>query len=116
VFRIGLSGVVLGAAAGAVAGVVLAKMRPDLSLFAHLADTLSNSPLLAALEGGLLGAVAFGLLGTLLGLGHWRQVPAPLEKQGGIEVGVRTQSERVQNAIRALKPVSVHEVLVQQDG
>ena len=115
-FRIGLGGLALGGAAGALAGLVLSQMEPKISFFAHLADTLGDTVWLAVLQGGFLGAVIFGLMGTILGLGHEHQVPVTLGAGGRISVGVHTQRELSENAVGALKRVSVHEIEVEQDA
>jgi len=114
-FRVGLAGLALGASAGAIAGNLLSQMTPRISFFAHLADTLSSTPWVAAIECAALGAVVFGLMGTIVGLGHEHQEPVAVAPGGRISVGVHADRQLEQSAVRALKRVSVHPVQIQDD-
>lgn len=99
------TGIAVGAAFGVVALTVVA-----------LATTLlSSDPLLAVLDGVLIGSFAGGLVGAVAGLGRWKTEPDLPEEMGDdavIMVGVATESERNDVARQALAAAGARQISI----
>lgn len=99
-------GVALGATLGAVGG----------ALVALSGGLLAAGPLVALLQGAVSGGAAGTIVGTVGGLGYWRDVvDFPEEKlnMGGILVGVNSNAQgQADRARQALKAAGADEVEV----
>jgi hypothetical protein len=107
---LGVTGAVLGAVLGAAGAALIAAGALPALPFA----LFSSSPLLAALQGGALGAAVGGLLGSLAGLAFWDSEPevAPEIGAGAALVGVRIEEDRIEEARAALERAGARRVQV----
>lgn len=100
-------GVALGATLGAVGG----------ALVAVGGGFLAAGPLVALLYGAVSGGAAGTIVGTLAGLGYWRDVvdfPAHSLDKGGILVGVNANAQgQIERARKALKAAGADHVELQ---
>ena len=97
-------GIALGATLGAVGG----------ALVAVSGGFLAAGPLVALLQGVVSGSAAGTIVGTVGGLGYWRDVvDFPKEKldSGGILVGVNSNAQgQIERAQQALKAAGAEDV------
>jgi len=109
-FRTGGIGAAIGTLLGSAFALAVPALSTDITLIEAFEAMLSSSPVVAALEGGFLGAIGGGFLGIVAGIGAWKQEPAFDEGADCVRVGVHTQQGRAERAIAALKQLGARNI------